>query len=1500
MAELAKKRKVRGGHRSYVKKLIGTTNELVESYAQNKEERLVLEEKRIALTGKLKTLKELDDEIINILSEDEKDLEADIMQEIEESETLKSEVQTLILKINDILLSKNLNKEHSVASTSSTQPGSSSNLSVSLPMTKQIRLPRLEVPKFSGKVHEWQEFWDGFSSAIHDNANLSEVDKFSYLRGLLLEPARSTIQGFALTADNYKAAVDLLRKRYGKKTLIQRTYINELLNVEHVHNERETTRLRRMYDFVESKFRSLEALEVDQRTYATFVVPSLLEKLPGSLRITLTRGEEHHMWDMEKFLKEFGDEVDLREEYEQKPQREERQRKSDRPWSTMFAGKESSNCAFCNNPGHRHEDCKRVTDIKERKKLLLKYGRCFKCLRKGHLARACKISVKCSACKCEHHKALCDASSKEPEGNSPGDGRQNEVDSTNLHVVTSTRVVLQTAQAQALGKSKRRVRILFDTGSHKSFITARAAASLGLQPLRKEWVALNTFGRKAVGSNLSEVMHVDLAPVGGGKISSLEAIVVPEISQVQNEHFEIARNDYSHLANIWFSDVCQKDEKLEIDILVGTDYLWRFQTGQIVRGRIDEPVALETTLGWVASGPLKYSSSANGAQEVGVHFVAKCNTQTDQLDENVKRMWDLETIGVIESKEMHDDFVENIEFNGSRYSVKLPWRDGHENLPSNYELSLTRLKSQVRKLKKEPAMLEEYDSVITEQIKSGVIEKVSDEDESVTVHYIPHLAVIRKEAKTTKLRVVYDASAKSNKTSVSLNECLLKGPSLNPLLFHILLRFREKRTALVGDIKKAFLSVEVNEADRNFLRFLWLENPKDPNSKIIMYRFCRVVFGLNASPFLLNATLRHHISKYNSIDPEFVRKLLDSFYVDDLVTGEDDSNEAYKLFGKARERMANAGFRLRKWLTNDKDLRDKISAIENFSAKDTMSESKHMLAADSDESYAKQTLGIGSKLNSGHEKVLGLSWDIESDNFIFQFSRLADAAEKVDLTKRNLLSLLASQFDPIGWIGPIIIRMKMLFQDICRENIEWDVKLEGQFKHKWEEIVKHLLSIKTIEISRCIYRHPKRVIRKCFLHGFGDASTKGYCAVVYLVYHTSDGVYTTLLTSKCRVAPLKSLTIPRLELMSAKILAQLMDSVLKALEEDVKFSGSKYWLDSKTALCWIENRGEWKQFVRHRVGEILKLTNKKDWGYCPSAENPADLGSRGMFGSDLKHNKLWWHGPLWLSQGESSWPQESKRIISTPESESEKKVSSVNVMVVEYSETRSINLVFDINRYSSLRKLVRITALVLHFINKLKSRKIGVPQHDSNESKDKEISSALSRAELINAENAWVKAAQADLRQQDNFEQLKTTLNIIEDENGMLRCLGRLENSDLDEYARRPFILPKEHGLTNLVIKDCHTRVHHSGLRASLAELRSRYWVPRARQIVKKLINKCVTCKKVGGKSYDAPPMASLPEFRVRESFPFSKVGVDFAGPLYVKGKTKEMNKVTLLYLPVV
>ena len=192
-----------------------------------------------------------------------------------------------------------------------------------------------------------------------------------------------------------------------------------------------------------------------------------------------------------------------------------------------------------------------------------------------------------------------------------------------------------------------------------------------------------------------------------------------------------------------------------------------------------------------------------------------------------------------------------------------------------------------------------------------MIERVVELERPDGVYLIPHLAVIRKEASTTKLRVLYDASEKSSKEGTSVH----KGPSLTPLLFDILIRFREKRVALTGDIEKAFLNIEVDKEDRDFLRFLWFDDVYHPPSKVVVYRFCRVVFGLNASPFLLNATLRHHISKYKDEDTEFVRKIIESFYVDDLVTGEDDTGKAFALYKGSKDRLARGGFKLRKWMT---------------------------------------------------------------------------------------------------------------------------------------------------------------------------------------------------------------------------------------------------------------------------------------------------------------------------------------------------------------------------------------------------------------------------------------------------------------------------------------------------------------------------------------------------------------------------------------------------------
>ena len=253
-----------------------------------------------------------------------------------------------------------------------------------VPQTATVRakLPKLEVWKFGGNISEWQEFWDSFESAIDRNERLAEVDKFSYLQGLLIEQAQSAIAGFSLTSANYKAAIQLLKKHYSKQKVIQRTYINDLLNLERIYSERDTQRLRTMYDFAETKYRALEALGVDQETYSAIVVPSLLKNLPEQLRLTITRGEDHHEWNLEQLLDVLGHKVELREDYNRSARHarspcDESMKKK----HAMNTRKQAShqNCPFCLG-GHKHEDCQKVKKISEHKQLLIKFGHCFSCI----------------------------------------------------------------------------------------------------------------------------------------------------------------------------------------------------------------------------------------------------------------------------------------------------------------------------------------------------------------------------------------------------------------------------------------------------------------------------------------------------------------------------------------------------------------------------------------------------------------------------------------------------------------------------------------------------------------------------------------------------------------------------------------------------------------------------------------------------------------------------------------------------------------------------------------------------------------------------------------------------------------------------------------------------------------------------------------------------------------------------------------------------------------
>ena len=299
--------------------------------------------------------------------------------------------------------------------------------------------------------------------------------------------------------------------------------------------------------------------------------------------------------------------------------------------------------------------------------------------------------------------------------------------------------------------------------------------------------------------------------------------------------------------------------------------------------------------------------------------------------------------------------------------------------------------------------------------------------------------------------------------------------------------------------------------------------------------------------------------------------------------------------------------------------------------------------------------------------------------------------------------MLAKLFDPLGLISPITVSAKVLFQQLCTSKLGWDEEIPLEHGEKWKKLVSDLNSVGEITVPRCLYKGNTSGVKNCSLHGFADASKKAYCAVLYLVYETDEGISSTLICAKSRVAALKELTIPRSELMSARILATLMDTVYKALKSQVKIDSCRYWLDSKTALYWINNAGLWRQFVQHRVNEILALSSKENWGHCAGICNPADLGSRGVSASTLKSSRLWWEGPYWLFLGREHWPDNSNKVLETSKEIGEEMKSTTAMLItVEDERTQGISKIFDIKRFSSLSKLLRSTYWVLRFIHILK------------------------------------------------------------------------------------------------------------------------------------------------------------------------------------------------------
>ena len=1469
-------KKIRGGHKATLKKLYSEIDDCIERFSV--EMKPILLALKDSLERKAQVIMKLDDEILDKIEEDEA-----IHEEIEECDNVQRRIREKIIQI-DLFFKKLSEIKRDSVEEKKVKPVET--------VTSQMKLPKLNIEKFDGNPREFMAFMDAFRVAIDENSRLSGVEKLTYLRSYLTGEAEGSIKGIAAIEANYKEALAILIERYGNKQVIVNSHMDALIKLPKVTKSGDTKGIRKLYDEIESNIRSLKSLGVSHDSFGCLLVPILLDKLPAAMNLHLSRKFDRltDVWEVDKILKELKRELEARERCQLVNEKVNEKNGSimtkREPTTTdaLFAGGNYViSCAYCDGK-HYSDRCKVVTDVKKRVELLKEKRRCFLCTRANHMKKDCDTKRKCFRCKGNHHTSICQKNFNFEDAKQE---RKESIPETKCETAFSRKksILLQTAQldVQAVPRSgglKRSIscKVILDSGSQRSYITKKAAEEIGAVILHKEKMMIGGFGGTTTKAKLHNVVEVLLSKKNYDFNLKLRGIVVDRIcSPIQGSYVDYCAKTFPQLDGLSLADEDSKGNTQEVQVLIGLDHYHDIVTGELIKTE-NGPVAVGSKFGYILSGSIGHIHTTSN-RSLNTRVLRIENITNEDIYSAVKKFWEIESIGVID-RPTEEVFDVKVEKRTDRYYVNLPWKKDHPMLCDNYDMSYRRLMNNLYRLQKNPDLLADYSDVMSSQEKMGVIEEVSQDEKTVVgkVYYMPHHAVIRED-KSTKIRIVYDASSKSD--GASLNECLHSGiPTFTDLL-STLLRFRCYRIGVIADIQQAFLSVGVREEDRNVLRFLWVKDASSLNPELRHMRFSRVCFGIISSMTHLDVTIRHHLKLYDSTKyAETAKRIKNSLYVDDLSTGHDSREEAWKLYKEAKDIFSEAAMNLRKWNTNDEVLAEKIKMSENPDKEDS--------AAIDGETYASETLNPDER---AEVKVLGIPWDKDNDTLRFMLKSLQKYRFE-RITKRLMLKAIASIFDPLGFLAPVVITLKILFQDVCKVSKDWDAYLDPVHQNRWDVFHKDIDESLGLQIPRYFGTGP---LSSAILVGFSDASENAYSSCVYIRSKTEQGVTSSLVVSKTRVAPLKTQSIPRLELLGALILSRLMKRTAEELQKVIQLDRVICCTDAEIVLCWIKGKDkQYKQFVQNRVVEIRKNVEMCSWYHVPGIENIADLPSRGCslkWFNDHDSKNRWLFGPPWLKGEIADWPIK-KDTKNNKFEESEvlgelRQSKKTQCLVDPKVSNQGIQTVIELDKFSSLSKLIRVTAWCRRFI------------HNCRSVFEDRKKCELDLEEYEEAEALWIKDIQSEMILDQGYNKRKESLGIFEDKEGYFRCRGRIGKAKIEFGARFPMLLPSNSHFSELVIMNAHDKVYHNGIKETLAELRSTYWIVRGRQIVKKIIRKCCLCKILEGMSYPAPVTCDLPEFRVNVGRAFETAAVDFCGPVYVKQMFQKVTKMNKAYIAI-
>lgn len=1327
------------------------------------------------------------------------------------------------------------------------------------------------LPIFKGNLADWRTFWTRFNEYVGKIRHITDHEKLCYLQDAVKDPtALDIVSDAARNGDSFAAVGDRLTFKFDQPREVYTEALRGLMSVPAIeYTKQGVSNLARdlnRYQNILERYGDGTASQVFTAIMETRMSPRLLEEwrlynsspsVPSAAKLVefcdkreliLSPSEEDHRKGFKPPTKQPPKNISTSS-----------QKRNGRAPSSSLHVSAQPMCRHCQSGDHSLYQCTsfRDLDITERQRVVQNLQACFNCLGLGHNSKNCVSKRNCKECGRRHHTLLHQstvscvlATPSAPAVPAASMTNADPESSLTAGVPSQTALVLSCQVTLDANGKQQSVRAMIDTGSTLSFVTGKVVAALSAKKVPFATTVSGLESSHAASSHFK----VDLVLRSITDEQEPPVPISPSVVKSITRNTPVAditrREDVVFTRNLKLADP-HFGQPGNIDLLIGQDALAKVLRGGMVSSRNSTLYAINTMFGWVVGGRCE-----TPAQAVTAHICCKA-TVDSRTDELLKAFWEAEeppTKGPSLSPEEQsalEHFRDHTTHGpDGRYCVRLPRREDAPTLGHSRMQAIRRYEQNARSLKKK-GKWEDFERAVSEYADLGHAERVPvaqllKQDERV--YYMPMHGVVKEASTSTKLRVVFDASAKTS-TGSSLNDVLLPGPTLYPLLSDILLRFRDHPIGMTADISKMFREVSLHPDDRDLHRYV----TKNKEGQIEDWRMSRVTFGVTSSPFLATQVLRQLAEDYREEYPEAAHLIETSFYVDDCLTGASTHQEAQHLRESLCELMTKASMTLRKWRSNSSELKATIPDV-------LLEKEERQL--------------ISSPLSC--HKALGVHWDTEADTLHVATPTLDENAEP---TKRQVLSDIARTFDVIGWFAPVTVSLKVLLQKIWHLGLEWDQTIPPELAESWTSWRTELPEVTEFPIPR-YYHHSGKRVRNIQLHGFCDASQVAYAGAVYLRTTYEDTTMSTaLVIAKSRVAPVKTTTIPKLELCSAVLLVKLVTAVRKALNIDL--SDTFTWSDSTIALGWIQTSPHLlKTYVANRVVAITEAVPLQYWRHVPSAENPADLGSRGCSATILTSSTLWWSGPAWLSQGPDTWPSQEWQRSTLPE------LKSVTLVALSAPSTLDI-----VSRYSNYNTLTNVMAWLLRFI--ANARKKPDDRNLLSYVTVSEVQAAETLIHLHHQSLHW-SAEIAALRAKKSVSGTSplSSYTPFLDQDGVLRVGGRLSESDLPYDQKHPVILSRKDPLVRLLVEHLHKRHLHAGPTLLMAALSRGYYVMGARRLVRDVTKKCITCRRAYART-GHQLMADLPSVRVRPAPAFSRVGIDFAGPITLRqGHTRRPIKV--------